>query len=75
MGYHWRDDPAANESSDRATRAFELRKKLENIPLSEFTVGDFAALYRIVQPRSSLDFEEEDLVRIEQKIQKATNKP
>jgi hypothetical protein len=60
----------AAESSDFVSRFLELRKKLENIPLSRFTVGDFDALYRVMHQTDIQDVQEEDLVHLELKIKK-----
>lgn len=68
----WREmDPAgAAEQDRRIDRLLKLRKKLENLPLSSFIVGDFEALYRITGVDIHKDAREEDLVRLERKVQK-----
>ncbi|MEK9186371.1 MAG: hypothetical protein AAB885_02165 [Patescibacteria group bacterium] len=51
-------------------RLFKLRNKLQNMPLSSFTVGDFEALYRVMGIDIDKNAHEEDLVRLERKVQK-----
>ncbi len=72
MGHSWREmDPAgAAEHERRIHRLLTLRKKLEDLSLSNFTVGDFEALYRVMGVNTHKDAREEDLARLERKVQK-----
>lgn len=72
MGHYWREiDPVGAAEHDRSIdRLLKLRKKLENVPLSKFTVSDFEALYRVMGVDIHKDAREKDLVRLEQKITK-----
>lgn len=70
MGHSWRDmDPAgAAEHDRRIDRLRNLRKKLENMPLSNFSVGDLGALYRVMGVDTHKDAREKDLARLERKV-------
>ena len=58
---------AANKD-EAGQKLLQIRKKLENMPLSSFTVADFEALYRVVGCDIHKDPREEDLVRLEKKV-------
>ncbi len=76
MGHYWREmDPAgADEHDRRIDRLLKLREKLENLPLSSFTVGDFEALYSVMGCDIHKDAREKDLARLEQKVRKVAKK-
>ena len=48
-----------------ATRAYELRTKLENVPLSVFTAGDLPALHRVLALGGRMNADYGDLDRLE----------
>lgn len=74
MGHTWREmDPAGAAAHDRRMdRLLNLRKKLENMSLSEFTAGELKSLYRVMGVGHDLldDPNNEDMTRLEQKLQR-----
>lgn len=72
MGHTWAEiDPeGARRSSMRVDRLLTLRKQLENVPLSEFTAGDFPALHRAMGVEIGDEPNEDDFVRLEKVIKR-----
>jgi len=76
MGHYWREmDPiGAAEHDERMSRFSKLRKKIENMQLSDFTVGDLYALCRVMDVLPNKNAREEDLTRLEHKVKKIKKK-
>lgn len=53
--------------ADKINRILALQKRLEHMPLSEFTPNDLPALFRIMDHRAS-DPTDKELDQIEQKL-------
>ena len=74
MGHTWREiHPTEAEAHDkRVKRILALRKKLENMSLSEFTVDELKPLYKVMgMGHDLLDHpSDEDMNRLEQKLLK-----
>jgi hypothetical protein len=61
--------PAEAAAHDRRIgRLLKLREKLEDMPLSDFTVGDLEAIYRVMRMDVNKEAREEDLARLEKKV-------
>ena len=73
MGHTWREMyPAEAETRDNfINRLLKLRKEVAHVSLSEFTVSDFEALYRVMGiGRDLLDGpEEEHLEQLEKRLE------
>ena len=67
---HYASEVDSDADSNYINRLLKLRKKIEKMPLSRFTVGDFEALYRVMGVDINKNANEEDLVRLERKVKK-----
>ena len=70
MGHYYRDifpkEAAARDA--RSQRIHDLKEQLERTPLGEFNAGDLPAILHLLDRRHHSDPSDEDLERLERKV-------
>ena len=77
MGHHTYREMFPEESDaqeKRLMRLLALKKQLEHIALSEFNAGDLQSLLRVMS-RTNGDPNDQDMQRLEQKVQNLSDGP